>query len=658
LTTEIDEDALRDMLAPRLDILGDGLTLLDTEKYIPNSLGTRSFIDILAKDSRDRWVLVELKRSDAAAREAIHEIYKYVEGVKAHLGARDDEIRAMVVSTEWKELLVPFSRFVHDSDISVSGHKLIVGADNTLVGSEPIEPLPMTSGRVLSPWHEISLYKSEQRLIEGIASYDVMCKAKHIDDYVMVELEAPPGFYEASLIAVARSINNIHGIAAEPTPEQIADMRSKMDQLDNMIYFVPQLQSAEDYLEVIKTNAETYEEVKEWMDDTEGDELLSSLQEYALDLEPRPDRDYLEIGYPAKFRSKILQSEGWTIKKVHRRGAFARNGVLSDETILGEIGGDAGTSGQRLKRTILLSDKAEFAQLSKDVGECLVNNPAWQASIRDQMLEAHAEFPDAQLDVSIFVPTTGVLTLFFAMQEEGIFYVPNYSLGVREGDNVRCMYVGELNSEDEVERGPQTFLDVIAKHYDGELGMLVMAMTSGGYEPADMEVLEDLGLFYDTFRCDAEGDERTFFRRKNGKWRQVDAIQSFGAFGDYMQRNQRLLRTIDAKLSPRIGNGMCDGSSAIKQLEPLVDEATVIRSRYHPDVPEACDLCLVPVPGETFFSDGQVRDHTAWANMCADCTVYHGAGIGWGIGQLYRKQADGRWLCVAGGRDEPEDNDE
>lgn len=119
------ESPLRDLLATQLSILEPGLTLLELEQYIPSAIGTRSFIDILTRDERGRWVLIELKRSDAAAREAIHEVYKYVEAVKGHLGARDDEIRAIIVSTEWKELLLPFSRFVHDTSISVKGVKIL-----------------------------------------------------------------------------------------------------------------------------------------------------------------------------------------------------------------------------------------------------------------------------------------------------------------------------------------------------------------------------------------------------------------------------------------------------------------------------------------------------------------------------------------------------
>ena len=65
--SNIKESKLRDLLSLRMDLVGSDLTLLEIEEYIPSRMGTRSFIDLLAKDGRDRWVLIELKRSDAAS---------------------------------------------------------------------------------------------------------------------------------------------------------------------------------------------------------------------------------------------------------------------------------------------------------------------------------------------------------------------------------------------------------------------------------------------------------------------------------------------------------------------------------------------------------------------------------------------------------------
>lgn len=650
------EAPLRDLLASQIYTLEDGLVLLNTEEYIPSEIGTRSFIDILAKDARGRWVLIELKRSHAASREAIHEIYKYVEAVKGHFGARDDELRAIIVSTEWKELLVPFSRFVRDTSISVSGVKISINEPDEVITAESVQALQMTSGRVLSPWHEISLYGSDERLAEGLASYDASCKTKGIKDYIMVELRAPEGFFESSVLATAASLHGIRGGTGELTEEEIADVAGKMDRLDHMIYFVPQLQTAEEYLEMIRADPEQYEEAKEFSDHMEGDELLCSLQEYALDANPKVYRDYFEIGYPAKFRCKLLEDEGWTITNIHRRGAFARNTILTDATILGEIEGDAGTSGQRLKRVIRLSDKAEFAQLLKDVDEALPNNPVWAGMVRAQLEEARTDFPSGTAEASIFAPSTGLMTIFFAMtQEQGILYVPSYTILIRDEEDVRRAYVGQLVAADDATQPPETFANTLRKHYSNDIGYLLMNMTSGGYEPRDIDILEDIGLIYDSFRCDIQAEGREFFRMKNSRWRSVDQIIPYAEFDRYLRMNETLVRIIVNKVAPRFQGGIWDGSRSDRLLEDAIDPIIVAKGKYHPDAPEHCDICSIPLSGEPLFSYGRLRDSPAWANMCADCSAYHGEGIGWGTGQLYRNEGDGKWLMGGGGSDEEDD---
>lgn len=76
------EEKIREKLARKLELFENGLQLLDQEAFLPNKKGTRGFVDILASDTQRRFVLIELKRSKAASREAIHEVFKYIEGVK------------------------------------------------------------------------------------------------------------------------------------------------------------------------------------------------------------------------------------------------------------------------------------------------------------------------------------------------------------------------------------------------------------------------------------------------------------------------------------------------------------------------------------------------------------------------------------------------
>ena len=68
------EASIRDNLANDLEVLEPGLGLIETEHSLKNACGTSGRIDILAKDSFGNRVIIEVKRSDASARQALHEL--------------------------------------------------------------------------------------------------------------------------------------------------------------------------------------------------------------------------------------------------------------------------------------------------------------------------------------------------------------------------------------------------------------------------------------------------------------------------------------------------------------------------------------------------------------------------------------------------------
>jgi len=61
--------------------------------------------------------------------------------------------------------------------------------------------------------------------------------------------------------------------------------------------------------------------------------------------------------------------------------------------------------------------------------------------------------------------------------------------------------------------------------------------------------------------------------------------------------------------------------------------------------PTQCDVTKEPIVDE--FIDGRTIYGT-WANMTPKAHAQHGLGLGTGLGQRYRKQADGKWLKVEG----------
>lgn len=83
-------------------------------------------------------------------------------------------------------------------------------------------------------------------------------------------------------------------------------------------------------------------------------------------------------------------------------------------------------------------------------------------------------------------------------------------------------------------------------------------------------------------------------------------------------------------------------------LESLVDAERAKREEvYFSPAPTHCDLCRRSLAKDSYMIDGAVKDQSGWACMCADCFNKRGRKIGWGHGQLYRRDEKG-WLEVAG----------
>jgi len=63
---------------------------------------------------------------------------------------------------------------------------------------------------------------------------------------------------------------------------------------------------------------------------------------------------------------------------------------------------------------------------------------------------------------------------------------------------------------------------------------------------------------------------------------------------------------------------------------------------------KTCDLCHCSLDDAGLFVDGALRGQAGWANMCPSCFERQGHSIGWGKGQIYARQSNGRWRLVAG----------
>ena len=183
------EHILRDFLAEHLDLVEPNLTLVDTEYHLANDQGASGSIDILARDASGDLVVIELKRLDQTARQALHELEKYVGLLAADRGIRVDRLRCVLLSTTWHELLVPFARFVSHADFYASGRLLKLGEDGYPIGNEVVELPELASGLETCPVHLNLLFGSQEArdaAKETVAdAVNDMC----VEDYITVDLD-------------------------------------------------------------------------------------------------------------------------------------------------------------------------------------------------------------------------------------------------------------------------------------------------------------------------------------------------------------------------------------------------------------------------------------------------------------------------------------
>lgn len=532
------ESVLRDLIAKDICKLRPGLTLLQKEQYIPNIHGTKGFIDLYAKDENNRHVLIELKRSASASRQALHEVSKYIEGVKQYLGAKDSEIVVIIASTDWSELLVPFSYFAEKASIAVEGIEIILEDNGDDFCCNKKRPLPVEQGRYFAPWHNVYLYRSYDLLTAGIESIISSYASKGISDYVIVCFQKITG----------------------------DGMLNQSSQFQFIAYTATRLFSLEECMSIIQADGELLADAEEMIQKLDEEETLGYLHECIEILAPSPKQDGYEIGYPAKFCS-IVEHGFYKVVKIFRFGMFERNALLSDNMILSELRGEDGAAGQRFKRIIQVPDFKAVNELKKEIGKALKLNPVWKRHLQQIVDEVAEECPNSELDVWVYNPSTGVFTIYYPMTNpRGELYIPSYAVLVKNPDTIR-MYFGALQENGE----PLSFSQILSKYYYGSLSALLTTMTWGGTEERDSEIVEDMGMQYRSFRVDFHENAKEFFTWKDEKWRDCKPCTFIELYQDYVEKNSAFVCQIIREMKKYICSKLEDSSAADQLLMQYIN---------------------------------------------------------------------------------------
>jgi hypothetical protein len=537
--TSYKEFDVRDSLSKCLAKMESGLTFVKREAHIPPTIATKSFIDLLATDADGKYVVVEVKCTGPATREAIHEILKYIEAVKNHLGLQEHELRVIVACVEWRELILPFSSFVARTTCQVDGYSLEVDDLGAVSSVKKIKVIPIRSERVFAPWHELRFYHDLKGLEDGIASHEAACSAKLIESYVLIILGCPEGHPDG--YPSTKQIANINTIKEMAVHMGVGTKDASVPLYKYAIYFALQQFSREEYIARLNVEDANVKEELKYLHELSDEGALCRLQEMMLDAKPSPSSDFFEIGYHSKFKSRLLEDEGWKIEKVLRYGAFDRNALLPDETIVNEVAGAKGNNKQSMNMLFHPSRKSEISEVRARIDLCLVDNEPWRKQLHFVLDEIGASNDSRQCKINVMNASSAIATVYL-VATQGELYIPNYHIQIPESDGeVDALYFGCL-----VYNGgkARSFNKILDEFYGGEISQLLHPLLWGGYEERDVQIVRRLGLRYKTFKMVNSSKSRSWYMLENHEWETCKPVHPFNSYMEFLEKEGKFLSEV------------------------------------------------------------------------------------------------------------------
>jgi len=349
---------------------------------------TKGRIDILAKDRFGQYVVIEIKKSNSTARETLHELHKYTGLLRINYRLAPDRIRCVVVSTQWKELLVPYSEFCRSFQYNVQGLLLTLDDHGNPVTVSKIIPLPeVPIGRVC-PEHLSYLFTSSHRRDFVMEQLKSSLDHLGIKDYSILKMDYMGGnsnvIYSHAVYVVVDQFND--------------DMRKRLIKELNL--------DSEEIMEMLEINPYVVESM-----------ILASLYD-TKNLE-----ETVEIGYPEKF---IILLSTWKVISVTCSGRWLlmKQSEDDDSELIQSISGIEGQNANYYQVFTSPRFRNRWEQAQADAAYCLQGNSVWTAAF-NYFWEtiAHSD-PEVEVSVSVYNPLSGVLPLIGYLRTREIRSLP------------------------------------------------------------------------------------------------------------------------------------------------------------------------------------------------------------------------------------------
>jgi hypothetical protein len=455
------EDRIRDELSTRLNLIEPDLSLIAINYALLNSEGTRGFIDLLARDRHGVLVVIELKRSNSTAREALHEVMKYTELLQREQGIESHNIRAIIISTHWDELRVPFSHFKRGWENEIRGYTLTLAEDQTTpVEVEEVRPLADMPNRGITPVHLI-VFGGQSNSLDVIWQESVQTLAEvGADDVLAVEFNNRSDGRSFLYMVIGVMI------ADDPRTAQLDDLA---DEIPDDTIEVPEGYALEYRALCHLSWGYNYEQVE------------------------------IEIAYPDKFGS-IQADPHWQLVGVRRTGIFARQADLyPDETLVERIYFRAGHSEIQFNGSSRPANQAHYVNFRNSLARCIGGIEAWRGLFFAWLDEIAAEAPERDVLVHVYNPCDFIGALVHGWPDDVVSYLPSLRAAVDAPQPDGRLLTGTLTWDgNEV-----NILNAVHSMYAEPFEWVIESHVAIPWEK-DLALLTGLGLDYSLFEWSDE----------------------------------------------------------------------------------------------------------------------------------------------------------
>jgi hypothetical protein len=391
------EDNIRDFLAEHLEMLEEGLRLVRKEFRLPNPGGAGGRIDIVAQDRLGHFVVIEIKRSDQAARQALNEVHKYTALFRLKQGLDSSSVRVMVVSTDWHELLLPLAEYAEVSPYSIQGIRIETDSVGIVLSASPLSLDSVIGGE----------------LIPLISS----CQAAYLFD----SKQARDAFTEAIAPSVDEAGIKDYFLLA-------CDYRggSNLVVYPYCLYFCFSSPLRDGGMSAAKALLEK----GEWADDLDNpdENFLCAIRSPE---ECRQD-DY-EIGFPEKLTRIAIE---WDIVMTRRFGVFAPDRSLhSDEELIKMAQAQTGGSDLYFNRVSSPQFASSWSFMREQVAPVFNGYPRWETIVQKAFDEIERSTPQATVSVSAYGPANLLISLYALSLEKTVAWLPQFCLVVYDANS-------------------------------------------------------------------------------------------------------------------------------------------------------------------------------------------------------------------------------